>query len=275
AELAAFFGRRSAVVEKARPGGTVTTTGGVPTKTLREAALYFSGLAEGGIYGLRTAAPAEVAIDTIRKRTWEVCGLLQRETADNIARSQVDYLEGAASLEPGGTVGVSGRDGQQRKLRAKAILIASGSRPRRPKNISFDIPGVCDTDTILYRGRPPRDILIVGGGPVGVEFATICHALGARVAIADLGSRLIPTMDGEISGWMGELFRTWSIALYLGSTAESIKARDDGLEVKLSTGPRIYLDTVLFAAGRVANTEGLCLEGAGVRTDSRGRITVD
>ena len=86
AELAAFFGHRSAVIEKARPGGTVTTTGGVPTKTLREAALYFSGLCEGTTYGLRTAAPPEVAIDIIRKRTLEVCGLLQKATAENIAR---------------------------------------------------------------------------------------------------------------------------------------------------------------------------------------------
>jgi NAD(P) transhydrogenase len=275
AELAAFFGYRSAVVEKARPGGTVTTTGGVPTKTLREAALYFSGLAEGGIYGLRTAAPAEVAIDTIRKRTWEVCGLLQEGTADNIARSNVDYIEGAASLESGGTVRVSGSDGRERKLRAKVILIATGSRPLRPKHISVDIPGVCDTDTILYRGRPPRDILIVGGGPVGVEFATICHALGAKVAIADLGSRLIPGMDGELSRWMGELFRKWGMSLYFGSTAESIEARGDGIEVKLSTGQTLYPDTVLFAAGRVANTEGLGLEAAGIRCDSRGRIIVD
>ena len=98
AELAAFFGHRSAVIEKARPGGTVTTTGGVPTKTLREAALYFSGLGEGGIYGLRTAAPAEIAIDIIRKRTSEVCGLLQKATAENIARNDVDYIEGNASL---------------------------------------------------------------------------------------------------------------------------------------------------------------------------------
>src|SRR6267143_6628173 len=86
-ELASFFGHRSAIIEKSRPGGTVTTTGGVPTKTLREAALYFSGLCEGGIYGLRTAAPAEVAIDVIRKRTWEVCGLLQKATAENIVRN--------------------------------------------------------------------------------------------------------------------------------------------------------------------------------------------
>jgi NAD(P) transhydrogenase len=274
AELAAFFGHRSAVIEKARPGGTVTTTGGVPTKTLREAALYFSGLCEGGIYGLRTAA-AEVAIDIIRKRTREVCGLLQKATAENIARNHVDYIEGHASLLRDGAVLVAGSDGHEHKLPAKTILIATGSRPRRPKSISFDIPGVCDTDTILYRGRPPRDILIVGGGPVGVEFATICHALGAKVSIADLGSRLIPAMDGELSAWMEDLFRKWGVTLYLGSTLESIEARNDGLEVKLSARQTLYPDTVLFAAGRIANTDGLGLDAAGISCDSRGRINVD
>src|SRR5580765_6731589 len=115
-ELAALFGHRSAVIERARPGGTVTTTGGVPTKTLREAALYFSGLCEGEIYGLRTAAPAEVAIDVIRKRTLEVCGLLQRATAENIARNDVDYIEGEAALHQDGTIRVSSSDGRKRKL---------------------------------------------------------------------------------------------------------------------------------------------------------------
>src|SRR5262249_11930525 len=154
-ELAAFFGHRSAVIERARPRGTVTTTGGVPTKTLREAALYFSGLCEGGIYGLRTAAPAEVAIDVIRKRTWEVCGLLQKQTTKNIAKNHVDYIEGQASLERDGAIRVAVNDGRHHKIRAKTILIATGSHPHRPKNISFDIVGICDTDTILYRGRPP------------------------------------------------------------------------------------------------------------------------
>jgi NAD(P) transhydrogenase len=257
----------------ARPGGTVTTAGGAPTKTLREAALYFSGLSQG-IYGLRTAAPAEVAIDVIRKRTWEVCGLLQKEMAEKIARNGVDYIEGAASLQPEGALMVAGTEGRQRKLRAKKTLIATGSRPRRPKNISFEIPGVCDTDTILYRGRPPRDILIVGGGPVGVEFATICHALGAKVAIADLGSRMIPATDGEVSSWVGDLSHKWGITVYFGSTVENIEARDDALRVKLSTERTLYPDTVLFAMGRVANTDGLGLEAVGITSDSRGRIIV-
>ncbi len=275
-ELAAFFGHHSAVIERARPGGTVTTTGGVPTKTLREAALYFSGIAEGRVYGLRTTAPAEMAIDIIRKRTWDVSGLLQKRTAENIARNHVDYIEGEASLHQDGTVMVTCSDGQKRELRARTVLIATGSRPRRPENISFDIPGVCDTDTILYRGRPPRDILIVGGGPVGVEFATICHAIGAKVAIADLGSRLIASMDGELSAWMEDLFHEWGITVYFGSTIESVEeSSTDALEVKLSNQQRVHPDTVLFAAGRIANTEGLGLEAAGIKRDARGRITVD
>jgi NAD(P) transhydrogenase len=100
AELASLFGHRSAIIEKALPGGTVTTTGGVPTKTLREAALYFSGLLEGDVYGLRMNAPPEIAADIIRRRTFDVCDLLQKLTAENIAKNNTDYIHGTARLLP-------------------------------------------------------------------------------------------------------------------------------------------------------------------------------
>ena len=128
-ELAAFFGHRSAVIERARPGGTVTTTGGAPTKTLREAAVYFSGLREGDVYGLRMTTPPEIVTDTIRKRTWDVCELLQKVTAENIANNNVDYIQGEARFSSDGSVVVTAPEGQERKLRAKAVLIATGSRP--------------------------------------------------------------------------------------------------------------------------------------------------
>src|SRR5215510_5797621 len=101
-ELAAIFGHRSAVVEKARPGGAVTTTGGAPTKTLREAALYLSGIREGDVYGLRMAAPPEIATAIIRNRTLAVCQVLQRMTAEKIVGNGADYIEGAARLTPNG-----------------------------------------------------------------------------------------------------------------------------------------------------------------------------
>src|SRR6516164_1264207 len=98
-ELAAFFGHRSVVIERAQPGGTVTTTGGAPTKTLREAALYLTGLSAGDVYGLRVGASPEVATDIIRRRTHSVCELLQKVTADNIAKRNVDYIQGTARLD--------------------------------------------------------------------------------------------------------------------------------------------------------------------------------
>jgi len=275
AELASFFGHRSVIVEQHRPGGAVTTTGGVPTKTLREAVLYLSGFCEGDVYGLRMAAPPEIATEIIRKRTWHVCELLQKVTAENIAKNNVDYIRGTARLSPDGAVIVSDEDGRDRKLRAKAVLIATGSRPFRPKNISFDLPGVCDTNTILYRGRVPKRIVIVGGGPVGVEFATVCHALGAKVTLVDLGTRLIAMMDGEVSACMEDLFRTWDVRVIFGSTVDSVAMKRDGLAIRLSSGETLFPDTLLFAAGRIANTQCLGLEAAGVALDSRGRIAVD
>src|SRR3954471_17492732 len=237
-ELASFFGHRSAVIEKNRPGGTVATTGGAPTKTLREAALYVSGLRDGDVYGLRMAAPPEVATDIIRTRTRSVCELLQRVTADNIAKNGVDYIPGSARLEGDGYVTVTGEDEHSRVVQARVILIATGARPFRPDNVSFDTPGVCDTDTILSRGRVPKDIVIVGGGPVGVEFATICHALGARVTLLERGTRLLSTMDGELAQWMEELLGHWNVTILFGSVVDSVVPRRDqaALEVRLSTG---------------------------------------
>ncbi|MBV9105240.1 MAG: FAD-dependent oxidoreductase [Verrucomicrobia bacterium] len=276
AELAAFCGHRAVIVEKNRPGGTVTTTGGAPTKTLREAALYLTGFRDRDIYGLRLATVPDVILPTIRKRTREVAELLQRMTADNIAKHNVEYLQGDARLGPDRTLRVGMFDGQELTLHAKAILIASGSRPVRPTNIPFDDPGVRDSDTILALGRIPKDILIVGGGPVGVEYATICHALGARVTLVHTGERLIPMMDGEISRRMDELFRKWDLTVVHGTGVDTVtRTKDDNLEVSLSTGAKVQPDTILFAAGRAANTEGLDLGAAGVETDSLGRIVVD
>src|SRR3954468_5473282 len=166
-ELASFFGYRCAVIEKARPGGTVTTTGGAPTKTLREAALYCSGLIGGDVYGIKLSAPPELATDVIRNRTWRVCDLLQELTSENMAANNVDYVQGTARLDENGVVIVTDGDGQSRKLRSKVILIATGSRPWRPLNIPFELEGVCDTDTVLQRGSVPKEMLIIGGGPVG------------------------------------------------------------------------------------------------------------
>ena len=171
---------------------------------------------------------------------------------------------------------VAGSDGRERKLRAKTILIATGSRPRRPRNISFDIPGVCDTDTILNRGALPETSSLWVADQSAWSSPTICHALGAKVAIADLGSRLIPAMDGELVRLDGRPVPQVGVTVYFGSTAESIEARDDGLVVKLSDTADAYTRT-RFCSRR----DGSPIRKASVWTppesacDSRGRINVD
>ena len=275
-ELASFFGLRCAIVERNLPGGTVTTTGGAPTKTLREAALFVSGSRDGDTYGLRMTAPPEVAMDLIRTRTWGVCSHLQELTKKNILARNVEYIEGEASLDGDGHVSVSGDGRAAATLQAKVVLIATGSRPHRPNGGSFQLPGVFDTDTILYRERgAPKAIVIVGGGAVGVEFATICRALGGKVTIVNRGERLATMMDGEVSARIEELFREWGIDLKFGCTVDDVAPSGDALDVTLSTQEHVGADTVLIAAGRVANTERLGLEPAGVRVDARGRIEVD
>jgi NAD(P) transhydrogenase len=273
AELAAFFGHRSAVVEYNKPGGTVTTTGGVPTKTLREAALYITGFRERDVYGLEISEPPHIAGTIIRNRTRNVCESLQRLTLANIAKNGVEYIHGHAQLGTNHSVTIGEPDGRERMLRARIILIATGSSPVRPSHIPL-IPGVCDTQTVLDE-RLAKDILIVGGGAVGVEFATIYNMLGSQVTIAERGDRLIGMMDGEMCDRLAGLLTKRGICLKFASTVDAIVQTNGQVQVNLSIGETFIFDTVLFAAGRTPNTHGLGLEEAGIKLGSGGRIAVD
>src|SRR5262249_32254368 len=161
-----------------------------------------------------------------------VCDLLQKVTESNIAARGVDYVHGTARLGGDGVVVITEEGGGERRLQAKNILIATGSRPSRAQGISFDVPGVCGTDAIHHRGWVPKDIVIVGGGPVGVEFATICQALGARVTVVDRAQRLMAAMDAEIAALMEQLFVEWGVQVRHGCTVERVTARGDALEVR-------------------------------------------
>jgi NAD(P) transhydrogenase len=275
AVMAATFGHRAVVVERDKPGGTVTTSGGVPTKTLREAALYLTGFRDRDVYGISVAAPPEVVLPKIAERTRYVCTLLQQVVAQNLAQNQVDYLQGTARLGPNRTVQVTTPDGATEILSADVILIATGSRPLRPKHIPFDDPDVCDSEEIFKLGRVPKDLFIVGGGAVGVEFATIFAALGARVTLSDMVDRLLPTMDGELSRLMAEHFTRIGVEVVLGVRTDVIERAHDMLRVTLSDGRTLAPDAVLFAAGRTANTEGLGMDEVGVQLDRRGQVVVD
>lgn len=275
AELAASFGRRALIVERNKPGGVVTTTGGAPTKALREAALYLTGYRQEEVYSVRAAAPLDVVLPTIRTRIERVRDVLQGEVAHRFAARGIAYLQGTARLGPDRTVRVTLPDGVERELAARAVLVATGSRPTHDAGIPFDDPDVYDSDQIYSISRVPKDIVVVGGGPTGVEFATVFTALGIPATLVSQSDRLLPTIDSELAGLMADEFERRGVRLLLGASVVGVRRVDGRLTVTLSTGTVLATDAVLVAVGRTPNTEGLGLEEAGVRLDVHGRIVVD
>ena len=154
--------------------------------------------------------------------------------------------------------------------------MATGSRPFHPDNIPFDDPNVWDSDEFFSAGRQlPKSIFIAGGGPVGVEFATVFAGLGVPTTIAHGADRLIHTMDAEMSKLVAEHLKRIGVDVILGSITRDIRRVNGSLEVMLTNGTSLHPDAVLFAAGRSVNTEELGLEAAGVELDDHGRIKVD
>ncbi len=274
AAQAAYFGHTVAVVDRdERPGGAPVNSGGIPTKTLRESALYLTGYRRRDIYGVGMQLGPDLMLDRLRTRAAEVQEAIGREVRRNLDRHGIELVHGDATLGDH-TVEVALASGGTRSLSADVILIATGSRPFRPPNIPFDDPDVHDSDSILGIGHIPSSMVVIGGGPVGVEYASVFFALGVRVTLIDMADRLVPFMDSEMSRVFREALESEGLDFRLGQVGTV--ARVDGkLTVTLATGEVLDPDVVLFAAGRVGNTETLGLERAGVDTDERGRIRVD
>ncbi len=275
AELAGNLGYSAALVERDTVGGTVVTSGGAPTKTFREAAAYLSSFEKKEVYGVALAAPPEVMYPAVRARARQVSERLRQVTLERIRASGVRLLEGEGRLEADHTVVVQADSGEEIHLAAERVIIATGSRPLRPATVPFGDPGVYDSETIADITRKPRELLIVGGGAVGVEYATIFSALGVPVTILDAAPRLAAMMDSEISARLEQVLLARGNRLILGTGLVSARRDGDDLAVDLADGRQLHPDALLFAAGRSVSTEGLGLDKAGVQTDQHGRIIVD
>jgi NAD(P) transhydrogenase len=274
AQLAGSLGYSVALVERDTVGGTVVTSGGAPTKTFREAAVYLSSFEKEKVYGIALSAPREVMYPAVRARARVVSERLRQATLERIRERGVRLVHGEGRLEADHTV-VARADGADTRLRAERVIVATGSRPLRPAGVPFDAPCVFDSETVADIARRPRELLIVGGGAIGVEYATIFSAFGVPVTILDNAPRLVMMMDGEISRRLEQVFLARGNRVILGTGMASVRRDGDDLAVELSDGRQLRPDALLFAAGRSVSTAGLGLEKAGVEVDARGRIVVD
>src|SRR5207253_145411 len=254
AAQAAYWGKRVAVVERTpEPGGAMVASA-VSTKTIREAALYLTGFRRREVYGVGISLAPELALERLHDRTRIVVRTMQAAASENLHRHGIDVVQGTAVLRPGRVVEVHSPSGETRRLDAEVVLIATGSRPLHPPGIPFDHPDVLDSEAARQLDRPLRSLVVVGGGAVGCECASVFTALGADVTLVDSGPRLLSFMDGEVADLLAETFRSLGMHVVLGAGRAQVSTEHGdggGVRVELSTGEVLHPEKVVFAAGRV------------------------
>ncbi len=274
AARAAYFGKRVGIVDlNLRPGGIAVTTAGIPTKTLREGAIYLSGLGQRTIHLPRPMAQDPWSLLMARKR--EVSELMTKTVERNLARHGIDRIQGRARLLPDRRVEVTTSGGERVSLQAQAILLAVGSRPHRPPFVPQDDPNVHDSDDILNIEQAPESLITIGGGAAACEYASTFAALGTRVIVIDERPHLLPALDVETARAFAEAFNAMGIRILSGAHVVSLERRGKALEVRLADGRSFAGEKVLVAAGRCPCTDDLGLAAAGVETDAAGWVRVD
>jgi NAD(P) transhydrogenase len=273
---AAKLHRRVAIVEKQRTvGGVCINSGTIPSKTLREAVLFLTGMTQRSMYGDSYRVQAEVTMGDLFFRTQSV---VQRESDvvhDQLARNHVRILNGAASFADPHTVLVDEHDGTRRQVTAERIVIAVGTAPARPKTVDFNERTVIDSDGILHLEKVPEALLVVGAGVIGIEYASMFAALGTRVTVVEARPQLLDFCDSEVVEALRYHLRDLNVVFRLNEEVVGVDEHDGGTITHLKSGKRILADTVLYSAGRQGATDGLELGNVGIEADARGRISVD
>ena len=271
---AAKLGKRSAIVERRQVGGVCVISGTIPSKTLREAVLHLTGFAQRGVYGQSYRVKEEITVDDLRTRYEDV---IRRETdviRDQLARNHVALMDGSAAFFDPHTVEVTRHDGSTRQVTADNIVIAAGTRPLRPPTVQFDGRTVFDSDELLEMDRIPGSLVVVGGGVIGIEYASIFAALGTKVSVVDKRRRILDFCDDEIVEGLQHHLRDLGVTFRLGEEVTAVEAVQEGAIVQLASGKRIAAQAVLYSAGREGATDQLGLERAGVKADEKGQIEV-
>ena len=272
---AAYFGKRVAIVERAPVvGGSCINTGTVPSKTLRESALYFSGLKQRGLYGIDYSLKDNLTVQDFMHHEREVVEMERLRILKNLRLHGIELVPGQAAFEDPHTITVTGTSGS-RRLRGEVILLSTGSKPHRPQEISFDDIHTFDSDTFLQMKRIPKSLSVIGGGVIGCEYASIFRALGVKVTLVDGRDRLLPFLDAEISNILRDRFLTSGMSLWFNERPVKVENTANFARLSMKSGKTLETEATLFAAGRRAAVDGLALEKAGLSINDKGYIGVD
>ncbi len=278
--LAARAGRRVVVVEKAHVvGGTRINWGTIPSKALRESALFVYDHTRVPLEGIRTEIADEITVSEFMHRERRV---VQRELElvnQALGRNSIEVYQGRGRFTDEHTVEVLGKKGEARRtFTGDYFLIATGTTPNRPADVPFDTMTVFDSDTILALPRMPKSMIVLGGGVIGVEYASIFAALGLEVTLLDTRPELLPYLDREIVRTLEKDLTELGVSIHHDKRYGAIqRVYGDNPEARCRTtdGSCYEADVLLYSVGRDGNTWDIGLENVGIEANSRGLIAVN
>lgn len=273
---AAKLGKRVGLIErKTVVGGVCTNTGTIPSKSLREAVLYLSGFRQRHLYGAGYRVQKSVTIKDLAFRSNYVIKNDIEVVRNQMARNHIDLIFGTARFLDLHRILVD-HEGTSTTYRAHTIIIAVGTEPARPADIPFDGHSIIDTDGLLTLKDLPTSMVIVGGGVIGTEYASILAAIGVPVILIDKRPRLLEFVDAQIIDALQRQMADIGVTLYHEEEVVEIRKTSDGqVLVSLAKRPPITTATLMYAIGRVGATQDLQLERVGLAADRRGRLTVN
>src|SRR5579859_3354024 len=235
AAQAAYFGKRVAVIERANLGGAAINTGTIPSKTLRETALYFSGLRQRGLYGIDYSLKEGLTVKDFMHREQVVMEQERATIQHNVERHHIDVIWGTGSIVDPHTVRVQLTEGGVRDLSTEFILIATGSSPYHPADVPFDSTRIYDSDSILHMQFIPKCMVVMGGGVIGCEYASLFTALGVQVTLVETRDRLLPVIDHEIATRLQTQLSQLGLRFIFNDRVVHCGVNEDQVQVQLQT----------------------------------------
>jgi NAD(P) transhydrogenase len=275
--MAAKLGRKVCVIDRmAMMGGVCVNTGTIPSKTLREAVMYLTGMSMREVYGASYRVKEEITISDLLARLQHVVGRETEVIRAQLQRNHVEMIPGLAAFVDPHTLSVDIEGSHvHRTLTADRVVIATGTTPARPPEVDFDGTRVLDSDQILNLDKVPDSLVVVGAGVIGVEYASMFAALGTRVTLVEKRPQMLDFCDPEIVESLKFHLRDQSMSFRLGEEVSGVQSSPRGTITSLASGKRIAAEVVMYSAGRQGNTEALELGRAGLEADRRGRLVVD
>ncbi len=273
---AAKLGKRAAIVERRHMvGGVCINTGTIPSKTLREAVLYLSGLDQRELYGESYRLKSDITVADLSARTMHVVGKEIDVIQNQLARNSVAMLIGNAYFVDPHEIAIEDATGDLKRVTADHFVIAVGTRPARPSTVEFDGVTVVDSDQILAIDRVPGSMVVVGAGVIGIEYASMFAALGTKVTVIERRPTMLDFCDREIVEALQYQLRERGVTFRFGEQVQTVENHPSGTLTILESGKKIPADTVLYSAGRQGVSDELRVEAAGLTADARGRLKVD